>query len=62
MNSRKKKQQQNATKKLNKKEEYVSDVRPWDPDWQPKSLSQAWIKDAYQKQFGPVVGKNRHEQ
>jgi hypothetical protein len=51
MNSRKQKQKQNAIKKLNKEEKYKSDIRPWpwDPEWQPKSLSQAWIKDAWMK-------------
>ena len=49
MNSRKQKQKQNAIKKLNKEEKYKSDICPWDPEWQPKSLSQAWIKDAWMK-------------
>jgi hypothetical protein len=51
MNSRKKKQNQNVQKKLNKDEIYKSDVRPWDPEWQPKSLSQSWIKGAWMKKM-----------
>jgi hypothetical protein len=51
MNSRKKKQNQNVQKKLNKGEIYKSDVRPWDPEWQPKSLSQSWIKAAWMKKM-----------
>ena len=48
MNARKKKQALNAKKKI-KEDKYVSEVKPWDPDWKPSNLSQAWIKDAYMR-------------
>ena len=52
MNVRKKKQALNAKKKI-KEDKYVSEVKPWDPDWKPSNLSQAWIKDAYMRKNKP---------
>ena len=46
MNARKKKAALNSKKRALKEDKYVSEVKPWDPDWKPSNLSQAWIKDA----------------
>ncbi len=49
MNARKKKAALNAKKRALKEDKYVTEVKPWDPDWKPSNLSQAWIKDAYMR-------------
>ena len=49
MNARKKKAALNSKKRALKEDKYVSEVKPWDPDWKPSNLSQAWIKDAYMR-------------
>ena len=49
MNARKKKAALNSKKRALKEDKYVTEVKPWDPDWKPSNLSQAWIKDAYMR-------------
>tara|TARA_B100000427_G_scaffold101634_1_gene83821 strand:- start:2963 stop:3139 length:177 start_codon:yes stop_codon:yes gene_type:complete len=49
MNARKKKAALNSKKRALKGDKYVTEVKPWDPDWKPSNLSQAWIKDAYMR-------------
>ena len=53
MNARKKKAALNSKKRALKEDKYVSEVKPWDPDWKPSNLSQAWIKDAYMRKNKP---------